>query len=93
MLIIGKHAKISKKLGLMLSMKVTLSLFNLTRQSLANLVIFKTFISIIGEMKLHNNVVSLVCLFFRVNWFIPSYSVGKLTITMLHVHIVVHCQS
>ena len=36
---------------------------------------------------------SLVYLLFHMNWFIPSYSVGKLTIRMMHVHIVVQCHS
>ena len=46
-----------------------------------------------GVMRLHNNVVSLVYLLFHMNWSIPSYSVGKLTIRMMHVPIVVQCHS
>ena len=87
MSLIGKHARISKKLGLMLSMLV--DTFNLIRQSLASIVILYTFISIISVMRLNNNVVSLVYLPFHMNWSIPSYSAGKLTIRMIHVHIVV----
>ena len=65
----------------------TLSPFNLTRHSLANTDILFTFISMI------NNVVSLFIFFSHMNWPIPSYSGGKLTIRMIHVHIVIQCHS
>ena len=48
-------------------------------------------------MRLHNDVVSLVYLsfltFYVVNFWIHSYSVGKMTIRMVHVHIVLHFHS
>ena len=87
MSLIGRHARISKKLGLMPSMLV--DTYNLIRQSLANIVTLWTFISIISVMRLHNNVVSLVYLLFHMNSSIPSDSASKLTIRMIHVHIVV----
>ena len=91
MSLIGKHARINKKLGLMSSMYV--GTFNLTRHSLANIVTLWTFISIISVIWLHNNVVSLVYLLFHMNSSIPSDSASKLTIRMIHVHIVVQCHS
>ena len=61
--------------------------FNLIRHSLANIVI-------ISVMRLHNNVVSFTCLSSVPHELVhPSYSVGKLTIRMIHVHIVVQYHS
>ena len=36
---------------------------------------------------------NLFIFFSLMNWSIPSYSVGKLTIRMIHVHIVLQCYS
>ena len=33
----------------------------------------------------------LFIFFSHMNWSIPSYSAGKLTIRMIHVHIFIHC--
>ena len=35
----------------------------------------------------------LFIFFSHMNWSIHSYSVGKLTIRMIHVHIVIQCHS
>ena len=68
-------------------------MLNWRRKGFAVSVILWTFISMISVMRLHNNVVSLVYLLSHMNWSIDSYSVGKFTIRMIHVHIVIQCHS